>query len=117
MPTRTQPTMSIETQLMTRPQKFAVAEISKLLTPVDQPPLNVGRGRRRNPIYTAVYSQLLQNRNQWYHVNIAFTTKKECYNFANNLYNRALKDQFILSRSTAYNEKTKTWDLWIQLSR
>lgn len=109
--------LSAETQLMTRPQKFAAAQPSKLLTPVDAPPLNVGRGRRRNPIYTEVYSQLLENRNQWFHVNIPFTTKKECYTFANSLYNRSLKDMLVLSRSTAFNEKTKTWDLWLMLGR
>lgn len=109
--------LSPETQLMTRPQKFAATQINKLLTPVEEPPLNVGRGRRRNPIYTAIYAQLLENRNQWYHVNIAFVSRKECYNFSNNLYNRALKDVLPLSRSTAYNEKTKTWDLWVMLGR
>lgn len=109
--------LSAETQLMTRPQKFAAAQPSKLLTPVDAPPLNVGRGRRRNPIYTALYAQLLENRNQWFHVNIAFTTKKEAYNLSNSLYNRALKDSLSLSRSTAFNEKTKTWDLWVMLGR
>lgn len=109
--------LSAETQLMTRPQKFAAAQPSKLLTPVDEPPFNVSRGRRRNPIYTEVYSQLLQTRNQWFHVNIPFSSNKECRNFANSLYQRSLKDVLKLSRSIAFNEKTKTWDLWLMLGR
>jgi len=109
--------LSSETQLMTRPDKFAVTHTSKLLTAVTEPPFNVGRGRPRNPIYTAVYAQLLNNQNQWFHVNIAFTSKKDCYNFTNNLYNRARKDVLSLARSTAYNDKTKTWDLWVMLTR
>lgn len=107
---------STTTKLMTNPHKFAVAQPSKLLTPVDAPPYNVSRGRRRNPVYSAVYAELLENRNQWFHVNIVFTTKKDMNNFAANLYNRARKDELNISRSSAFNDETKTFDLWLMLT-
>lgn len=107
---------SVETEMMTRPQKYAATQPSRLLTPVDEPPFNVGRGRRRNPLYSAVYSELLEKRNQWFHVNIAFTSKKDMSNFAMNLYNRARKDELNISRSSAFNERTKTYDLWLMLT-
>jgi len=109
--------MSTETQLATRPQKFAANQNTKILTRVDAPPFHVGRGRKRSPLVSLAYAELLENMNTWFHVNIPFATKKEMTNFATNLYNRSQKDNLSLSRSTAYNEVTKTYDLWILLSR
>jgi hypothetical protein len=108
---------SPETQLLRNPQKFAVAEPTKLLTFIKgEPPVNSGRGRRRNPVITEIYGQLLLNRNQWAHVNIPITSKKQLASLRASFSDRAKKDNLHISTSSMFNEKTKMFDLWLMLT-
>jgi len=108
---------STETQIMQTPQKFAMAEPSKLVTFLKgEPPINAGRGRRRNPIISAIYNEIIQNRNVWAHVNIPITDKKAKATVIASLYSRASKDNLALSTSSLFNERTKMYDLWVMVS-
>lgn len=108
---------SIETQIITNPRKFAVAEPTKLLTFIKgEPPVNSGRGRRSNPVITSMYSQLLVNRNVWAHVNVPITNKKQLESLRLSFYHRATKDNLHMSTSSLFNEETKMYDLWVMLT-
>lgn len=107
---------SIETQIMTKPQKFGIAEPTKLLTPIKgDPPMYVGRGRKVNPVIAEIYRNLLVNTDIWFHVNIPITSKKQLNSIRTSLYIRAKKDSRSLSSSSLYNENTKMFDLWVKL--
>jgi hypothetical protein len=107
---------SFETQLETNPRKFALAEPTKLLTKIKgEPPMNTGKGRRRNPVITTIYNELITNRNEWFHVNIPVTSKQQLASLRVSLYTRAKKDNLTLSSSSLYNETTKMFDLWVML--
>lgn len=107
---------SVETQIDTNPRKFAIAEPTKLLTRINgEPPMASGKGRRRNPVVTNIYNELIVNRNTWFHVNIPITSKQQLASFRISLYNRAKKDNLTLSTSSLYNETTKMFDLWVLL--
>jgi hypothetical protein len=108
---------SAETQVQQTPQKFAMAEPKKLLTFLKgEPPINAGRGRRRNPVISAVYNELIQNRNTWAHVNIPIADNKTKSSVISSLYSRAAKDNLALSTSSVFNERTKMYDLWVMVS-
>lgn len=108
---------SLETQLIRNPQKFAVAEPTKLLTFIKgEPPTNSGRGRRANPVITEMYTTLLTNRNQWAHVNIPITSKKQLASLRASFSDRAKKDNLSVSTTSMFNEKTKMFDLWVMLT-
>jgi hypothetical protein len=108
---------STETQVIQNPQKFAMAEPKKLVTFLKgEPPHNAGRGRRRNPVISAIYNELIQNRNVWAHVNIPITDKKVKSSVISSLYARAAKDNLALSTSSVFNERTKMYDLWVMVS-
>lgn len=108
---------SSETQLIKSPQKFALAQPTKLLTPIKgEPPLNAGRGRRRNPVITQMYGHLLANRNQWFHVNIPITSKEQLASLRTSLWTRAKKDNLTIQTSSVFNENTKMFDLWVMLT-
>jgi hypothetical protein len=108
---------SNETLVMQRPQKFAVATVTRLLTPIKgEPPMNVGKGRKRNPVVTEMYNHLIVNRNQWFHVNAPITSKKALASMRISLYNRAKKDNMTISTSSLFNEETKMYDLWVMLT-
>lgn len=108
---------STETQVIQQPKKFAMAEPSKLLTFIKgEPPMNAGKGRRRNPVVTEIYNQLITNRNEWAHLNIPIPDKKTKNNIIASLYSRARKDNLYLSTTSVYNEKTKMFDLWVMLT-
>jgi len=108
--------VSTETQLTTNPSKFAAHRNDNLLTPIKgEPPVNAGRGRRRNPLVTKMYNQLITSRNQWFHVNIPITSQKQLASLRTSLYVRARKDSMTISSVTAYNEDTKVFDLWVML--
>lgn len=78
--------------------------------------MNSGKGRRRNPIITAIYNELITNRNEWFHVNIPVTSKQQLASLRASLSSRALKDNLTLSTTSLFNEATKMFDLWIILS-
>lgn len=108
---------SIETQIETNPRKFAIAEPSKLVTFIKgEPPVNSGKGRRRNPVITEVYNNLITNRNVWAHVNIPITNKQQLASIRTSLYNRAKKDNLGLATSSMFNDRTKMFDLWVMLT-
>jgi hypothetical protein len=107
---------SVETMIQSNPRKYALAEPSKLLTRIKgEPPMNSGKGRRRNPVITNIYNELITNRNEWFHVNIPITSKEQLSSLRMSLYTRAKKDNLTLSSSSLYNETTKMFDLWIIL--
>ena len=108
---------SVETLIQSNPRKYALAEPTKLLTKIKgEPPMNSGKGRRRNPVITAIYNELITNRNEWFHVNIPVTSKEQLGSLRMSLYTRAKKDNLTLSSSSLYNETTKMFDLWIILT-
>lgn len=112
MPTK----VSTETQLTTNPSKFAANSNTRLLTPIKgEPPINVGRGRRRNPLITKMYNELITSRNQWFHVNIPITSKQQLASLRTSLYIRAKKDNMSVSSTSSFNEHTKLYDLWVML--
>jgi hypothetical protein len=108
---------SSETQLASNPKKFAVAEPTKLLTFIKgEPPVNAGKGRRRNPVITEIYAALLTNRNVWAHVNIPITNKQQLASLRASFSSRAKKDNLHIATSSIFNEKTKMIDLWVMLT-
>lgn len=108
---------SVETQIETNPRKFAIAEPTKLLTRINgEPPTASGRGRRRNPVITNIYNELITNRNVWFHVNIPITSKQQLASIRISLYNRAKKDNLTLSTSSLFSDTTKMFDLWVLLA-
>lgn len=110
--------MSTATQLIKRPERFGITDVTKLMTPVDSFPLGAGRGRKRSSVATQMYAHLIENINQPFHINIPFATRKEADNFAANLYNRARKDGLTISRCIVQDEtKANSWNLWLQLFR
>lgn len=107
---------SVETLIQSNPRKYALAEPTKLLTRIKgEPPMNTGKGRRRNPVITTIYNELITNRNEWFHVNIPVTSKEQLASIRTSLYTRARKDNLTLSASSLYNEVTKMFDLWVTL--
>ena len=110
--------MSTATQLIKRPERFGITDVTSLMTPVPAFPLGAGRGRKRNSITTQMYAHLLENMNQSFHINIPFATSKEANNFAQNLYSRANQDGLRISRCVVQDEtKANAWNLWVELSR
>jgi len=108
---------STETQISQNPARFKMAEPTKLLTPIQgEPPIGAGRGRRRNPVVSAIYNELVGKRNQWFHVNIPITDKKQLASLRSSLTARATKDNLHLATSSVLNEQTKMHDLWIMLT-
>ena len=108
---------SVETQIETNPRKFAINQPTKLLTKIKgEPPIGSGKGRRRNPVITNIYNELIVNRNEWFHVNIPITSNKQLASIRMSLYARAKKDNLTLSTSSLYNETTKMFDLWVLLA-
>jgi hypothetical protein len=107
--------LSVESLIQSNPRKYALAEPTKLLTKIKgEPPMNSGKGRR--PIITAIYNELITNRNEWFHVNIPVTSKQQLASLRASLSSRALKDNLTLSTTSLFNEATKMFDLWIILS-
>lgn len=108
--------LSIETMVEAAPERFAITNDSDLLTPIKgEPPLGLGRGRRRNPIITKIYNTLIASRNQWFHVNVTISTPKQVASLRAALYARAKKDNLEISTSSAFNDKTKLYDFWVIL--
>lgn len=108
--------ISDETQVLRAPQKFAIAQPSKLITFIKgEPPSGAGRGRKRNAINTSIYNSLIEHRNEWAHLNVTVKTAKEKASLIASLYNRARKDNLYISSRTLYNDNTKTWDVWVKL--
>lgn len=109
---------STETQLNRNPKKFAAADQpKKLLKRINgEPPVNAGRGKRRNPIITGMYAELLQNRNVWFHIEIPITSAKQLASIRASLYARAQKDNLRTQTSSVFNETTKMFDMWVMLT-
>lgn len=108
--------LSDETKVEVSPRKFAINETTKVITFINgEPPSISGRGRRANPVITQIYSSLLTNRNQWAHVNIPITSKKQLESLRLSLYTRAGKDNLTLNTRSMFNDRTKLYDFWVML--
>lgn len=108
---------SSETLVSQNPAKFKMAQPTKLLTRINgEPPMNAGKGRRRNPVITAIYNELVSERNVWFHVNIPITDKKQLASIRTSLFARAAKDNLSTATSSVFNEETKMYDLWVMLT-
>lgn len=108
---------STETQVHQNPARFKMAEPTKLLTAIQgEPPIGAGKGRRRNPVITAIYNELVAKRNVWFHVNIPITSKKQLASLRASLSVRATKDNLSLSSASVPNEQNKMIDLWVMLT-
>lgn len=108
---------STETIVATTPEKFAVAKPTNLLTAIKgEPPVNLAKGRRRNPVITEIYNHLISNRNVWFHVNIPITSQKQLASIRTSLYTRARKDNMYTATSSMFNEQTKMFDFWVMLT-
>jgi hypothetical protein len=107
---------STQTQVENSPQKFAMNEPKKILKFIKgEPPQNVGKGRKRNPVATAIYNELITNRGQWAHVEVPLPDKKSKQSLVMSLYNRAKKDNLAIESSSLFNETTKMYDLWVRV--
>ena len=109
---------STETQLNRNPRKFAAAEQpTKLLKRINgEPPINAGRGKRRSPVISAIYGELLQNRNVWFHIELPIMKHKHLAALRASLYSRASKDNLRTQTSSVFNDTTKMFDVWIMLT-
>ena len=108
--------LSDETRVITNPQKFAITQPSKVVTFINGEPPTGFRGKRSNPVINNIYAALITNRNQWAHVNIQITNKKQLASIIASLTYRSSKDNLALSTRTMMNEQTKTIELWVMLT-
>lgn len=108
--------LSDETRVITNPQKFAITQANKVVTFINGEPPTGFRGKKANPVINNIYNALITNRNQWAHVNIQITNKKQLGSIISSLNYRAGKDNLYLSTRTMHNEQTKTIELWVMLT-
>lgn len=107
---------SDETKVEQNPARFAIKDASKMITFIKgEPPTGVGKGRK-NPVITNIYMALAVRRNEWAHVDIAITNIKQKSAIVASLYSRAVKDNLSLSTRSMFNERSKTYELWVMLS-
>lgn len=107
---------SDETKVQQNPERFAIKEPSKIVTFIKgEPPTGVGRGKR-NPVITNIYNALTVRRNEWAHVDIPITNAKQKAGIIASLYARARKDNLYISSRSMFNDRSKTWELWVMLS-
>jgi hypothetical protein len=108
--------ISDETKVQQYPERFAIKEPSKIVTFIKgEPPTGVGRGKR-NPIITNIYNALTIRRNEWAHVDIQITNAKQKAAIIASLYARARKDNLYISSRSMFNDRSKTYELWVMLS-
>jgi hypothetical protein len=108
--------ISDETRVQQNPERFAIKEPSKVVTFIKgEPPTGVGRGKR-NPIITNIYNALTLRRNEWAHVDIQITNAKQKAAIIASLYARARKDNLYISSRSMFNDRSKTFELWVMLS-
>lgn len=100
-----------------RPTTKASAYLKhELLTPIaGSPPVETGIGRRRNPVYSSIYNHLISHKNTWFHVEITFDSPKSIQKFRGAIYSRSKKDNFTFTSASAYNEESKSYDVWVML--
>ncbi len=107
---------SDETRVEQNPARFAIKDTTKVITFIKgEPPTGVGKGRK-NPVITNIYKALTVRRNEWAHVDIAITNAKQKAAIVASLYSRAAKDNLSLSTRSMFNERSKTYELWVMLS-
>ena len=108
--------ISDETRVQQNPERFANKEPTKVVTFIKgEPPTGVGRGKR-NPIITNIYNALTIRRNEWAHVDIQITNAKQKAAIIASLYARARKDNLYISSRSMFNDRSKTYELWVMLS-
>lgn len=107
---------SDETKVEQNPARFAIKDATKIVTFIKgEPPTGVGKGRK-NPVITNIYMALAVRRNEWAHVDIAITNSNQKAAIVTSLYSRAAKDNLRLSSRSMFNERSKTYELWVMLS-
>jgi hypothetical protein len=108
--------ISDETRIQQNPERFAIKEPSKVVTFIKgEPPTGV-RGKKRNPVITNIYNAISVRRNEWAHVDIQITNAKQKAAIIASLYARARKDNLYISSRSMFNERSKTFELWVMLS-
>ena len=108
--------ISDETRIQLNPERFAIKEPSKVVTFIKgEPPTGV-RGKKRNPVITNIYNAISVRRNEWAHVDIQITNAKQKAAIIASLYARARKDNLYISSRSMFNERSKTFELWVMLS-
>lgn len=108
--------ISDETRIQQNPERFAIKEPSKVVTFIKgEPPTGV-RGKKRNPVITNIYNAISVRRNEWAHVDIQITNAKQKSAIIASLYARARKDNLYISSRSMFNERSKTFELWVMLS-
>jgi hypothetical protein len=108
--------LSDETKVQQYPERFAIKEPNKVVTFIKgEPPTGVGRGKR-NPVITNIYNALTTRRNEWAHVDIQITNAKQKASIIAALYARARKDNLYISSRSMFNDRSKTFELWVMLS-
>jgi hypothetical protein len=108
--------LSDETRIHQNPERFAIKEPNKVVTFIKgEPPTGV-RGKKRNPVITNIYNAISVRRNEWAHVDIQITNAKQKAGIVASLYARARKDNLYISSRSIFNERSKTWELWVMLS-
>lgn len=108
--------ISDETRIQQNPERFAIKEPSKVVTFIKgEPPTGV-RGKKRNPVITNIYNAISVRRNEWAHVDIQITNAKQKAAIIASLYARARKDNLYVSSRSMFNERSKTFELWVMLS-
>ena len=106
---------SDETKVEQNPSRFAIKDATKIVTFIKgEPPTGVGKGRA-NPVITNIYKALTVRRNEWAHIDIAITNTKQKSAIIASLYARAAKDNLHLSSRSMFNERSKTYELWVML--
>ena len=108
--------ISDETRIQQNPERFAIKEPSKVVTFIKgEPPTGV-RGKKRNPVITNIYNAISVRRNECAHVDIQITNAKQKAAIIASLYARARKDNLYVSSRSMFNERSKTFELWVMLS-
>jgi hypothetical protein len=108
--------LSDETRIQQNPERFAIKEPTKVVTFIKgEPPTGV-RGKKRNPVITNIYNAISVRRNEWAHVDIQITNAKQKAAIVASLYARARKDNLYISSRSIFNERSKTFELWVMLS-
>lgn len=108
--------ISDETRVQQNPERFAIKEPTKVVTFIKgEPPTGV-RGKKRNPVITNIYNAISVRRNEWAHVDIQITNAKQKAGIVSSLYARARKDNLYISSRSIFNERSKTFELWVMLS-
>lgn len=106
---------SAETRVILSPLSFDIDPNLKVATPIKGDP-PAGIKKKRHPVITKLYKQLLSRRGTWFHVNIRFTNSDQVNAFRTSLYNRCAKDGERVSTCSMFNEDLDVYEMWVMLN-